>query len=236
MPAFLKIIILTLSLSLSACMMPGPMKKDYSLKDKKIAIVSDLGNNFQSIVVGTTVFSNEFTKTDVTDWQINALAAQHISKHLETKGLSGSIVESNVFPSLEDSSRAKIDKIALSIIPKVKTQGFDSLILVRPSSLDNEPFYKPGFGQQKRYFFGIPKGCLYAIYMVEIYDLHREELVGIEWMNARQGPCEPRYEQTFALKDKFEDYSEQEKILIRDRMKKHMNLSLTRTLHTLQLH
>lgn len=236
MPVHLTALILALSLSISACMMPGAMKKDYSLKDKKIAVVSDMGNNFRSNVVGTTVFSNEFTKYDVTDWQINALAAQHISNYLKTKGLSGTVVESNVFPSLEESSRGKVDKIAQSIIPKIKAQGFDSLILMRPSSLDNEPFYRPGFGQYKRYFLGYPIGCLYAIYMVEIYDLHRDELVGIEWMNARDGQCEPKSEQTFALKDKFEDYSEPEKILIRDRSKKHMINTLDKTLNSLQLH
>lgn len=236
MRSLLTVIIVGLSLSMSACVTPGAMKQDNSLMNKKIAIVSELGNSFRNNVVGTTVFSNASTNSDVTDWQINTLATSIINNRLQAKSLSGTVVETNFFPAIQDESWSTIFALSDSVIPKIKGMGFDSLILVKPASMDSDRFYRPGYGQHARYFFGRKTACLYAVYVVEIYDLQTEKLVAWEWMNGRKGQCESKTLETFPLKDNFEDYTEQEKALIRDRMQRLISTTLNRTLDVLKLH
>lgn len=236
MPTLLIVFIIGLSLSVSACHMPGPIKKGHTLREKKIAVVADMGNSFRNNVVGTTVFNNEFSNSDVTDWKINTLTANYVLERLQGKALSGAVVETNFFPAIQDEASSVIDALPQSVLKKIKPMGFDHLILIRPSESYEAPFFKSGYGQYTRHFFNLSMTCIYALYVVEVYDVHSEKLMAWEWVSNHSRPCEPSPEETYDMKEKLEQYSDREKVFIRDRTKKHMINTLDRTIDKLELH
>jgi len=220
---------------LEGCVGPGPIQKDYTLQQKKIAVVSELGNNFHRNIVGTTVFSNKMTRTDVTSWEINHQAARHLVERLSKQGLTGTEVNSDLFTPLDGSSPYTISTIPDKVIAKVKPLGYDSLLLIAPVISELYPFFDPGYGLKTGYFFGSPNTCVYTVFIVHLYDLHTGKEVGWEWMNAQRGPCEPKSSNDLAVKDSLDDYSAQEKQEIRSRIEKRVIDSLDATINKMEL-
>jgi len=197
--------------------------------------VSELGNNFHHNIVGTTIFTNKITQTDVKGWQINHQAASHLVERLNKQGFLATEVQTDFFTPLDGSSPYTINTIPNKVIERVKPLGYDSLLLVTPVVSENYPFFYPGYGLQTRYFFGKPSTCVYTVFLVEVYDLQSDKKVGWEWMNAQRGPCEPKSSNDLLIKDNFDEYSDQEKLEIRRRVEKRVIESLDATLDRLEL-
>lgn len=223
------------ALLLQGCVMPGAIKKDYSLKDKKIAVVSELGNNFHHNIIGTTVFTNNITTANVGAWKINHLASSHIVDFLSKQNIKASEVETDLFTSIDGSSPYRIGKVMDEVIEKIRPLGFNSMILIRPVTSDNYPFYVPGYGLLTRYFFGNPNTCIYSMFIVELYDFDTSKSVGWQWANAMNGPCLPNSSNDLELKSNFDEYSNQQKDEIRRRTEARVIESLDAALSSMEL-
>jgi hypothetical protein len=215
--------------------MPGPIKKEYSIGNKNIAVVSELGNNFQHVTVGTTVFTNNITKSDVKDWEINHLAAGHLVSKLNELGIKATEVESDFFTPRDGDSLYTISQVKDEVVKKITPLGFDSLLIIKPTRSENFPFFLPGYGRNTRYFLGEPSSCIYAMYILELYDLSSRETIGWDWVNARKGPCQFKNANDITVKDDFASYSTQEKADIRARLESWIKNSLDESLKSLQL-
>lgn len=221
---------------LSACTMRGPIAPDYPIQQKKIAVVSELGNHFQYVTVGTTVFTNNLTKADVSEWQINHLATTHLMTRLSQRGIQASEVASDFFTPLEDGSPHTVSTVQDKVISKVKAQGgYQALLLVRPTTSENHPFFRPGYGLHTRYFFGTPQSCIYAMYILELYDLEKNQSVGWDWVNANQGPCIMNSANDIPVKEDLNQFSPQEKQDIHQRLETWIKTSLDASLRSMQL-
>lgn len=224
-----------MSLSLVACVTPGQLKKDYSLQQKKVAVVSELGNSFHHNIVGTTVFTNNITESNVKEWNINHLAADHLIKLLTAKGINATEIESDFLTPLDRSSPYKIQDVSTSVLEKVKPLGYDSLVLIAPVTSELYPLFNPGYGMMTRYTFGKPVSCIYSIFLVEVYDLESSDKVGWEWMNAQQGPCDFKAGYSLPIRENFEAYSAQEKMELRNMVETRVIESLNAALKSLDL-
>src|SRR5450830_195590 len=207
MKKLLLILIIGSSSILQGCVGPGAIQKDYTLQQKKIVVVSELGNNFHHNIVGTTIFTNNITQTDVKDWQINHLAANHLVERLNKHGLSATEIETDFFTPLDGSSAYAIEGVQDKVIERVKPLGYDSLIIIAPVTSELYPFFYPGYGLLTRYNFGSQSSCVYAAFTVQLYDLHTGKKIGWEWMNAQRGPCDFKSSNDLTIKDNFEAYS-----------------------------
>lgn len=233
-PSLLLTLIVTM-LGMSGCGGPGAIRSDYTLQGKRIAVVSELGNNFHRIVVGTTVFGNSTTRTDVKDWRINHQAASHLVARLSKQGLNATEVESDLFTPLDGSSPYAISRVADQVVAQIKPQGYDNLLIISPVTSTNYPFFYPGYGLNTEHFFGQSKSCIYAIFLVRLYDLRTDQEIGWEWMNAGRGPCERDSAADLALNDSLEAYSAPEQQEIRRRIEQRVIQSLDATVDKLQL-
>lgn len=227
--------ILIAAVALSGCVMRGPISPEYPLQHKKMAVVSELGNHFQYVTVGTTVFTNNITKADVSDWKINHQTASHLVSKLQQRNIPANEIESDFFTAMDDGSPYTIGTVKDKVITKVKSMGYQSLLLVRPTTSENFPFFRPGYGLNTRYFFGSPKSCIYAMYILELYDLENDKSIGWDWVNANNGPCIFNSANDIPVKENFDQFSPKEKQDIRTRLEQWLKTSLDNTLRSMKL-
>jgi hypothetical protein len=233
-----KILLIALAITsalIQGCAMRGPISPEYQIQNKKMAVVSELGNNFQHVIVGTTVFTNNITKSDVRDWRVNHTTAAYLISKLGERGTHADEVESDFFTSLDDGSPYTIGTVRDKVISKVKAMGYQSLLIVRPTTADNYPFFRPGYGLHTRYFFGTPKSCIYAMYILELYDLEKDKTIGWDWVNAMNGPCILNSANDLPVKESFNEFSDKEKTEIRQRLESWIKTSLDTTLKSMQI-
>lgn len=235
MKKLLLIALVSTSAFIQGCAMRGPISPEYQMQNKKMAVVSELGNNFQHVIVGTTVFTNNITKANVSDWKVNHTASSYLVTKLGERGIHADEVESDFFTSLDDGSPHTISTVEDKVISKVKAMGYQSLLIARPTTSENFPFFRPGYGLNTRYFFGTPKSCIYAMYILELYDLEQNKTVGWDWVNAMNGPCIFNSANDLPVKEDFNAYSAQEKADIRQRLESWIKSSLDATLKSMKI-
>lgn len=178
---------------------------------KKVGVLSALGSDMHGVHVGTTVFTNWRYRADVATWKIDDVAAQHAVSLLSArKGIAaGRIVPPRTTEDLytsRTSTQIKKDEV-FSI---AAAQGFDTLVLLRRERYDNAPFYEPGYGIFYRSTFGSTRPCVYAMYLMEVYDIKRKASLG--WERAATCPSAPG---EIALKKTFEEFSSSERERVR---------------------
>lgn len=235
MKRLLPVLVILASTLIQGCVLRGPISPDYSLQHKKTAVIADLGRHFQYVIVGTTIFTNNISQSDVTDWHINHTAASHVIEKLAQRGVNAKEIESDVFTALENGSPHTISTVQDQLIAKAKSLGYQSLLMVKPTTSENYPFHKPGYGLHTRYFFGTPKSCIYAMYIVELYDLERDKTIGWDWVNGTQGPCVMNSANDIPIKENFDQFSANEKQQIRVRLEQWLKTSLDITLKSMNL-
>ena len=225
-------ILAALTIALSGCSALN-IKRGVSDEDlantKRVGVVSLLGNQFQAVSIGTTVFTNNSFSFPVPDWNIDKTAleealtllrrnARFKSDSVATGGLSIDQLNANEGKQLWEAA---------------ERQKFDRLVILRPGVSSNDPFFKPSYGYFERSFFGSHFRCIYAAYIVDVYDVPTRRPIAWEWGGQR--PCERRHEGSLEFKGAFDKYSNEEKAAFKKGIEDRLRESLVYALQELSL-
>lgn len=226
------VVALVAALSLAGC---GAMNLKRSVADedlkktRRVGVVSALGDTFNGVYVGTTVFTNKTFTAAVPEWSVDKYAVGEAIALLRGNGRFES-AELDRTGLSSDQLRADGGKRLWEAAEK---QGFDKLVLVRPGVSDNFPFFTPGVGFYERSMFGLVQRCVYAAYVVDVYDVATRKPVAWEWGGG--APCAFGGDKQLVFKAKFDDYSAEEKQQIRQRLEAWIATSMKYSLETLTL-
>jgi hypothetical protein len=184
--------------------------------EKKVAVVSLLGDQFHGIRVGTTVFGNLEYEADVSEWNIDQFAEQLLASHFRDAH-SLAVVPLNL-DATERKRFARSESAFMGydydrIFELARAQGFDVLALVKPVKYQNAPFFKPGYGFYEKTFMGSERRCVYTLFIVDFRSVASQAEMGWEWGKPCQGG-----ERELQWREKFGDFTESEKVLLRQRV------------------
>ena len=186
-----------------------PVNEEDLGKLHKVGVVSLLGDTFYGNSIGTTVFTNTYFTAPVPDWDIDGYAAARAVAILKEAGHSQAELVSHPNLRAEQLSANK----AQLVWELAERQGFDTLIVLSPGVSENYPMFRPGYGFMERSFLGMSRRCVYAAYTVDAYNVAAHKHIAWEW--GGEMPCRMGSEQQLTFRDKFEDYPEADKALMR---------------------
>lgn len=198
------------SILLSAC--AGPMQLSELASTKRMGVVSDLGTTFHLTTAGTTVFTNRYAKGETGDWQISKFANDTVVSYLSHgRSFGVAALDLSGLPSGQPGYLS-----SSPIWEAAKVQGFDRLVVVHAAEQTVFPKMQPGYGLYERMFFGLGRTCVYSSLAVHIYDVSTRK--SLAWDLGDSYPCLRGSENTFAVKDGFSEYSEHEKVALRQQV------------------
>ncbi|PCJ45876.1 MAG: hypothetical protein COA99_03815 [Moraxellaceae bacterium] len=227
------LIILFLIFSITGCAALGARRSvsntDMS-KIKNIGVVSLLGDKFNGVYVGTTIFGNESYVKDVSSWNIDDFTENKIvdtlnkSGHYVAKKLSLNTVSADSMYSNKDRHNLDYEKL----LHQTKQKDVDTLVIVKRINYQNAPFHRSPYGFYEKTAFGSSSRCVYSLFVVEVYDTESGRDLAWEW----GFPC-TFGESTIKWKLNFNAYSEKEKELIRLKVEKSIEQNIYSALHKL---
>jgi hypothetical protein len=191
----------------------------------RIAVASALGDSFEGVSIGFTVFNNRSFSGKVTDW--------HVDTYAENAAIE--LLRSN--PRL---APAELDRSALSaeqvrehtkaLWAAAERQGFTQLVLLEPVGLSG---YRPGYGLFERTAFGLRQQCLYVAYTVSLYDVATRER--INWISGTSPRCGPGTDGDIPFATPFESYRPETIRILRSRLEQRIAQTLRNSLEKLSL-
>lgn len=233
----IKILLLSVLIGamLSGCStMKRPVSETDISKISKIAIVSALGNNFHNIAIGTTVFGNESFTEKVPDWKIDEFASKEASSLLANSHTTTIALQISGLNEIDSEAihpdTATIIKSASEIALK---NGYDTAVIIHKAGSSNYPQFTPGFGFYEQSFFGSSNRCAYGMYIISVVDTQSQKVIGWEWGGAK--PCKYGSENDIQIKKSFNEYSVEEKGLIKKRVEANLKTSINYALTNLRL-
>lgn len=229
---FRLIVTLLLAVAVSACASLGmrrPVAEEDLGKTQRVGVVSMLGDTFYGISKGTTVFNNDGFTASVPDWNVDKQSAatalnllrsnaRFESAALDRTGLSVAQLQADDAKALWQAAQA---------------QQFGRLVVILPGVSDNFRLFHPGYGLYERSLLGYSKRCIYAGYVVNVYDVATRKVIGWEW--GGESPCQLGSDNDLPFKARFEDYSPHEQQVMRKRLEARMATTLNGALGQLSL-
>jgi hypothetical protein len=208
-----------------------PVAKEDIVRIKKVGVASLLGDAVYGISMGITALGNENFSAPVPDWKMDAAAASHAVALLRRNGrFEVAPLDRSSYSAeqlMADNARLLWDLAA--------SQGFDTLVILRPGVSENFQIFKPGYGIFERSFVGLSSRCLYAAYQVEVDEVATRKKIAWQWGGDEDTPCLADSEKRLDFKAKFDDYSEPEKQAMRDGIEARVSETLGTALHKLKL-
>jgi hypothetical protein len=224
--------LVALTFALSACsalnIKRGVSDEDIA-KTKRVGVVSLLGNDFQGVLVGSTVFGNNSFSTPVPDWKIDKTATEETLSLLRRNTRYESDAVGTGGQSIDELKANESKKLWEA----AERQKFDRLVILRPGVSSNDPFFKPSYGYYERSFFGSLFKCIYAAYIVDVYDVATKRPIAWEWGGEK--PCERKYEGSLEFRGAFDKYSKEEKAALKKGVEDRLRESLLYALQELSL-
>ncbi|MCX7554854.1 hypothetical protein OS175_13320 [Marinicella sp. S1101] len=177
----LKIILLLMIVLLKGCATQGVKTLAAIDETKRVLVVSTMGDDYELMHIGFTVFSNKFNTIDVSDWQIDDVVEEKVSEFItdERFELVSHDISSlkNNMEKLENSfwsGNIVFKGFDEKIFPYALKENFDMVLFIH-SVVTEDPVYFTGlnvggFGLYKRSAFGRPSAKYYAISSVSLYD------------------------------------------------------------------
>ena len=185
-----KIFILVSILSLSACVTSGSKKIQAIKKDNKVLIVSSMGNDYELLHIGFTIFSNDSNTLNVEDWNIDSI--------VESKVANIKVIEKINFVNVNLSSlknnMTKLSKdywtdgVAFKgfddeVFPFARNENYDLILFISGYSSEDPVFFTgmnlDGYGLYKRKIHGKPYAKYYAMVSTSLYDVEtRKKIAG----------------------------------------------------------
>lgn len=228
-----KILIFSAATVLAACATsPGPRAvESASLSSvKRVAVVSALGDEFNGVKVGLTVFGNEYFNAKVADWAVDAYverkAEELLSSHVDAKSLT---------PLIGPGDRAGSPETKGLWFQAARSRGYDTLFLISAQKSENYPFHRPPYGFHDRKLGSIPelpgiKGvglggrCVYAMYIVQLFDVKTEKELAWQWGGTE--PCQKDADNDLFFQSRFDHYNESQRAEFRNRLFRQIDRSL----------
>ena len=228
---FRSAVTILLAFALSACALniKRPVSEDDLGKTKRVGVVSILGDSFQGIHIGTTVFNNEYFSAPVPEWNIDKYATAAALQLLRSNPRFES---AEVDRGTLSAEQIRADK-GKALWEAAEAQHFDRLVIVRPGVSENFKFFKPSFGLLERSIFALSHRCIYAAYIVDVYDVAKREPIAWEWGGGM--PCRFGSDDDLRFKEHFTDYSPGEQDEMRKRLDAYLSSSLRYSLTKLSL-
>jgi hypothetical protein len=211
----------------AGCAELAPDRQSSTLSSpRNVAVVSLLGSQFHGVRVGTTVLGNLNYDVDVSDWNIDQFAEQVLASHLREKHslvaspLNMDAAERRRFAQSEGLLRGDYDYGRVFAL--ANAQGFDVLVLIKPTYYENARFHKPGYGFFERTFMGTERRCVYTLFTVDFRSVPSQTQMGWEWGR----PCEGG-EQELLWREKFNDFSDSERAVLRKRVEDSLRIAIS---------
>jgi hypothetical protein len=180
---------------------------------KKVGVASLLGPNFHAEHIGITVFNNVDYDAPVADWEIDKVLADQAVELLRSTNRYD-VARLDLAGMSADRLLADNHKALYSLAAQ---QGIDALVVAIPGVSENFHLMHPGYGLDDRSVIVFKRQCIYAAYTLQVLQVTTQKSAGWDWGGG--APCEPGSgEQVVPFKDKFDDYSEDEKRILRDRV------------------
>jgi len=170
-----------LAVALAGCgtIIKAPVSRDELARVDKVGVAAVFEPEFHGRYVGWTVFGNQKFDVNVPQWNINKMAQTRAIEALH-QGNPKLHVEALQVPTLET---LRADE-SLSWLSAAQQQGFDTVVLLRPGTSDNYPFFAPGIGVYGRGKFA----CVYTAYVIAVYDVAARKQIAWEW--GASPPCD----------------------------------------------
>jgi hypothetical protein len=223
---------LALAVAVSGCAslnLKRPVADEDLSKIRRVGVVSILGNTFSGISIGTTVFNNSSFSAPVPDWNVDGHAASTALDLLRKNArFESALVDRGSLSAAELGADG-----AKRLWEAAEKQGFDKVVIVRPGVSDNHLSFRPGFGLYERSMLGLSRRCVYAGYVVDVYDVATRKPIAWEWGGGM--PCAVGSDDKIVFKPKFDDYSADERSTLRQRLEARLSESLRYSLEKLSL-
>lgn len=192
----------------------GPMTRQDVVGMRRVAVVSNLGQQLHLLSVGTTVITNRLSSIPVDTWAIDRLVLNHAQD--QVRAVSGAAVEPLDWTGLPTRTLPESGLTGPQLAPlldRAQKQGFDTLVVIEGD--DNQTFarMRAGYGLYVHYFLGSGSTCVYVSMRATVYNVaSRQRLAGD--IGATY-PCLRGSEGKYPIKAEWRDYSESERSDIR---------------------
>lgn len=223
---------MTLAFVLSGCStfnIKRGVSDDDLASTKRVGVVSVLGDKFQGVYVGTTVFTNKSFFAPVPEWGIDRTAREEtlvlLKKNTRFEAAAVDLGGLSVDEILENEGAA--------LWKAAEQQKFDRLVILSPGVSDNYRNAHSGYGYYEKSFFGSSDKCIYAAYIVYVYDVASKKPIAWEWGGG--GPCVHKYEGELKFKDAFDKYSAEEKSALKTEVESNIKDGMVYSLKKLYL-
>ena len=200
----------------------------FAAPPRRVAVASLFDNTLHKIHVGVTVFSNTYESKDVADWRVPETSEADLVTLIKQKGIGEEVA---VLP--QPGARARWDNrgVEQQLISAAREAGFDVLVLISPTSYDNAPFLKPGYGVfASGGMFGPPPACPYGLFMVEVYRTADADRIDWRWgfSSWGDGPCVGL--RSVPWKDTLAEYTDEDWTKVKEAIHKRIVDGMTRAL------
>ncbi|MDD4980036.1 MAG: hypothetical protein PHS93_09430 [Candidatus Omnitrophica bacterium] len=124
---------------LSGCVTLGqPIKSEYKQSINNIAVVSIMGDNFNGVKIGTTVFNNDQFEEDFSTFGMDRKIEESIATYLKHHSGLNAVIRPDLRKGLrgnfgyKSNPKQSLERLR-SHIQNLKAEGIDALIIISPS-------------------------------------------------------------------------------------------------------
>ena len=222
---------LALTLALAGCASGGgqaPVADTGPVKIKQVGVLSLMGDDFHVVRHGLTNFGNIQYDATVPDWQIDQVATTSALKLLSENHR----ITSKAFDkSALNKAQLRSDD-SDQLWQAARSQGIDTLIIVRPANTESTKNFVPGVGLYERKMFGEGDRCVYTAYIAKVYDVATRKELDSNW--GGPSPCRVGADGEVPFKEHFNEYSTVNTNLMRKLLMERFDETLAYTLGTLK--
>src|SRR5471032_2952760 len=222
---------LALTLALAGCASGGgqaPVADTGPVKIKQVGVLSLMGDDFHVVRHGLTNFGNIQYDATVPDWQIDQVATTSALKLLSENHR----ITSKAFDKSALSKAQLRSDDSDQLWQAARSQGIDTLIIVRPANTESTKNFVPGVGLYERKMFGEGDRCVYTAYIAKVYDVATRKVLDSNW--AGPSPCKVGADGEVPFKEHFNQYTAANTDLMRKLMSERFDETLAYTLGTLK--
>jgi hypothetical protein len=193
----------------------------------KIAVVSMLGTTFHAIHVGLTVFTNAAYTAEVPEWGIDQDTDDFLKASLAPGNDSVGLLDlgTQQVEQLYNSERTPRPQYD-ALLHMAAEQGFDTLVVLSRAPTANNQFIEPGFGLYSRF-----KSHPYASFYVQVRGVKSGKRIATDLAYSSVAYSE----ESVSWKPHWDDYSGEERELLRSGIERHIHDELLRILREHEL-
>jgi hypothetical protein len=201
------------------------------LPPKRVGVVSLLGESFHGIGMGLTRFGNVDYSPQVSDWRIDSDAASFLLSALSSRGCSASLLDIEPKRAEDFFLKGHADDPNLVELRRMAAdRGFDTVLVVVGAPDAHVSTIQPGYGLFEQGAFGIHNVYPYAMFRVTVLDVSTGKEFASKYAYATGGR-----DKAIPWKTNLDEYSEDERSLIKKAIEEHVHGEMTRILDAMKI-